>query len=197
MLDNTDFNDLTVKKVPPPKSIDSPNKNEVLMSDPAPPVFRQSGSRHLLTATESNIRSPHVDIVLRRSRRLTILNEHKEKQAKNERSENERTENESAPHLLGRRPSVFKDMTNAAKQKKNCNRDVRKNATLKVVLHRVTSANQSLQTHEIANSLSTETEAKKAHRQKILNILNTGDLNQIQMLPQIGAKTAYSLLTTR
>lgn len=140
----------------------------------------------------SNIESPHVDNILRRSRRLTILNERKEAQA-----ENENSKNESAALRHRRRPSVFKDvtnkMTNAVNTKK---RDGRKNA-LKVVLQRVTSANQSLMTYEIAKTWATETEAKKAHRQGILNILNTGDLNQIQMLPQIGAKTAYSLLTTR
>lgn len=45
----------------------------------------------------------------------------------------------------------------------------------------------------VSNVAESCNNAKMAHRQKILRILNEGDLNEIQKLPQIGAKTASSL----
>lgn len=44
---------------------------------------------------------------------------------------------------------------------------------------------------------NTVNDAKEAHRQRVLNILNTGSSEQMQTLPQIGAKTAYALILHR
>lgn len=39
--------------------------------------------------------------------------------------------------------------------------------------------------------------AKKAHREAILKVLNTGSFKELQMLPCIGLKTAYQIVTQR
>lgn len=38
---------------------------------------------------------------------------------------------------------------------------------------------------------------KNQHCKAVLNLLNTGNLKDIQLLPQIGIKTAYQIITHR
>lgn len=41
------------------------------------------------------------------------------------------------------------------------------------------------------------TDPKKTHAKEVLNILNNGNLKELQILPQIGLKTAYQIMTFR
>lgn len=41
------------------------------------------------------------------------------------------------------------------------------------------------------------TEAKAKHKEFVLKILNTGDLKELQVLSQVGQKTAFQIITHR
>lgn len=44
---------------------------------------------------------------------------------------------------------------------------------------------------------TTTNQAKANHKQHVLNTLNTGDINVLKMLPTVGMKTAYQIMTYR
>lgn len=107
-MDQTEQSQLSSSWVESPKKINQ--KPPPTQFDPAPPVLRQNELQHM-----TNMAPPVSPIVLRRSRRLTILNQRKQAQ-----EEEERTRNELAASLVqtkshasrGRgRPRVFRDVT--------------------------------------------------------------------------------------
>lgn len=90
------------------RSFFSPKKRNKNAVQPVtvPPILRRSEPRRTMIANDRYIEPPELPMVVRRSRRLTILNERKQAQ-----DEEERTRNEIAASVSRVRPSVFRDVT--------------------------------------------------------------------------------------